>query len=103
MVLGWPISYSRRRCASPIDKDGHQPKPSPNPNLNPAQTCNRTPDPDPDPDPNPEFHLGQGCPVIEICYDEVRGMLCPAMYAALGTRLMCKAPPVACRSSAAPA
>ena len=28
-----------------------------------------------------------GCPVIEICYDEVRGMLCPAMYAALGANL----------------
>ena len=24
-----------------------------------------------------------GCPVIEICYDEVRGMLCPAMYLSL--------------------
>lgn len=29
----------------------------------------------------------EGCPVIEICYDEVRGMLCPAMYAALGANL----------------
>jgi hypothetical protein len=51
----------------------------------------------------PTLTLGQGCPVIEICYDEVRGMLCPAMYAALGSRLMCKPPPVSCRSSAAPA
>ena len=29
----------------------------------------------------------EGCPVIEICYDETRGMLCPAMYAALGVNL----------------
>ena len=28
-----------------------------------------------------------GCPVIEICYDEAKGMLCPAMYAALGANL----------------
>ena len=28
-----------------------------------------------------------GCPVIEICYDEVKGMICPAMYAALGANL----------------
>ena len=25
--------------------------------------------------------------MIEICYDEVKGMLCPAMYAALGANL----------------
>ena len=29
----------------------------------------------------------EGCPVIEICYDDTKGMLCPAMYAALGANL----------------
>ena len=29
----------------------------------------------------------EGTPVIEVCYDDVKGMLCPAMYAAMGATL----------------